>query len=434
MEIPTTYYDSHCGDDACFECKKCRPSFSSDERVMFNDANIILVGVFPIHTSSLDRKCSVPNVRGFKLAQAFTNAIQMLSEKNLTLYNNITFGGVVFDSCGDETWFLTKYHEIENCLYHYKDSNDRAVVIQPSKTVAYFNIDDFSGFNTITNTAKISLTISDTGIYFGNSAIDHYTISVSRTLKEIKWTYIYLIVSDVEILKNKADEFKMKLTEHGICLGEVIILKHNSSGDLHDKSLSALKDAEEDAGTFLLLTSEHDTKQIFTNLLNKPVPKVRLKLLIFSWHLHLLQNNLEGFIEDVIILWPKLQTSALPGVRSVGNPWYEQFQDPLTSNGSATDVLQLLDARLTLFMTQAVDNLVSSLATVHSNRCPRQQKLCRDFTDFLSLKHEVEPLLVSSVQDLQDELYINKIQFRDGELVVQKVILLFALFCILSYN
>ncbi|XP_041347351.1 G-protein coupled receptor family C group 6 member A-like [Gigantopelta aegis] len=421
VTIPTAFYNSHCGD-ACFECTVCRPSFSSDERVMFNDADLLLVGVFPIHTSTPGRKCAVPNVGGFKIAQAFTNAIQMLSQKNLTLPNNISFGGVVFDSCGDQTWFSTKHHEIENCLYHYKNSDDRAVVIQPSKTVAYFNTDAFSGFNTVSNTAKLSMTIADTGITFGNSTNDHYTDSVIRTLKEIKWTYIYFIVSDTEFLKNKADQFKMKSSEHGICIGGVITLKHNASGHLLEESMSTLNEAKEDAGTFLLLTTEHDTMQMFTNLLNKPVPKLGLKVLIFSWHLRILQtNNLENIIDEAVVIWPRPATSAGSGVPSSGNPWYEQFQNPQTNNGSTVDILQLLDSRLTLVMNKAVESLVSSLAIIYKNRCPRQGRMCKAFTDFESLKDEVRPLMLSGIKDLQDTFYINRIDFKDGELVVQKV-------------
>ncbi|XP_046340819.2 uncharacterized protein LOC124121790 [Haliotis rufescens] len=407
LSLPEMFYNSHC-HGFCSECVKCKPLITSNERVVVEEGTLYIVGVFPIHKSTSGVACADPNIPGFRAAQAFTAAVGQINSTGLTkdLPAGVSIGWVMFDSCGDTTWFERKHHEIDTCLYKYKDANEKDVIVQPARTIAYINL----GGNRNPPTSSPTAIVSNYGIGMNGEAAQYYIEAVISTLLKVKWTYVSLIHSNDDHSSNMLDLLNQKLPQTPICFDRV----YNISKAV--PASSAMRKATADTETVILLTNTTDTEIILASL--SPSGR-KYRLVMFTWNVGVLSGmNLSSVVEETLVVWPKSVTSSLDDVMDMsGNPWFEGFQGS-TNISSSSKFFAAQEMAESSLIFDAVNALARQINSAYTMLCPSRDGLCDAFADFENVKSHIQ----SQENAIRAQYEISVQRFLiDGTIVSKKI-------------
>ncbi|XP_046561110.1 uncharacterized protein LOC124270135 [Haliotis rubra] len=404
--LPEMFYNSHC-HGFCSGCDICKPIITSNERVVVQEGTLYIVGVFPIHKSTSGVACADPNIPGFRVAQAFTAAVGRINSTGLVkdLPAGVSIGWVMFDSCGDTTWFERKHHEIDTCLYKYKDANEKDVIIQPARTIAYINLDG----NRNPETSQPTAIVSNFGIGMEGQAAQYYTEAVISTLIKVKWTYVSLIHSNDDHSSNILGLLNKKLAQTSICFDRVYNITTISASE-------AMRKATAETETVILLTNTTDTEIILASM----TPSGRkYRFVMFTWNVGALSGkNLSSVVEETLTVWPKSVSSSLDGgIDMSGNPWFEGFQGS-TNISSKPEFFADQEMSESLLVFDAVGALARQINLAYTVLCPKKDGLCDAFTDFENVKSHIQ----SQKNSIRAQYEISVQRFlNDGTIVSEKI-------------
>ncbi|ESO83669.1 hypothetical protein LOTGIDRAFT_169148 [Lottia gigantea] len=398
-------FGSKC-EENCLVCSMCDAKYSSSERIIIRDADIFIVGSFPIYKSSIGNRCGSANPRGLQAARSFLSAIDSFKTRyNDTIaLQNITIGGVVFDSCPFTDSLKSRISDVESCIYNYKDASGHMVSLPPTRTTGYFNyFDDINNMAT-TSGPKITGTVSPLG--FGLDEQLNYIKSLIKVLQKVKWTYFRIIYSANKNLKSMVNEFHERIVGESLCVAEVIEIGPSVDDYLPQDTLMNTKDV----GTILFTTLD-DTVKILDSFQSFNSSSSKQKFFMFPWNVEaLIAIKYPTFLENALVIRPRTWLET-PGINDTLSddviPWIEEFQT--TSNETDKS-----NADKTVVV--GVDILMSTINAVYRELCPKQNGVCSEFSDFKALKPRLEETFSMLISGMESPFEVYDVRTVNGKL------------------
>ncbi|KAK6174872.1 hypothetical protein SNE40_013438 [Patella caerulea] len=414
--LPEVMYTSNCKEN-CLTCSVCSARYRSNEQIVIQPADIFIVGTFPIYTSTSVGTCATANPPGLQAARAFLSAIDSFKNRyNDTIsLQNITIGGVVFDSCSHFKNPDVRVTDIESCIYDYQDASGSRVNLPPVRTAAYFHFhENIDHVTTVQSNPKLSTSVSSLGLGLERHVYKHYSDALTKVLHKIKWTYFKIIHSTNTALRQLVNEFIANTDIGDLCIADVIEIGPGVDDYLPQATL-----LNKDGVGTLLFTTVDDTAKILDSIQSLNNSAIKQKLFIFPWNIQaLIDIKRPEFLENALLLRPK--NWPITVIDDTLNddviPWLPDFD----SKSNLT-----LSKEMESSVIVGVDLLLSTINAVYRELCTKQNGVCGEFSDYRDLKPRLEStfeMLLSGMEspfeihdyrmvgDLLDTVQIGKIE------------------------
>ncbi|XP_031566786.1 metabotropic glutamate receptor 3-like [Actinia tenebrosa] len=253
-----------------------------DEEVsVYQPADVILGGLFPVHSSRLGGKCGDLDMESIALIEAMIYTTDRVNRESLIPWN-LTLGYDIRDTCNlvavslkrtldflSEKKYSITDGDLERCGSNGRQSCDGKLVsvigagrneisVAVNKVLSVFEIPQI-GY------ASTSGILSDKSRFpsFSRTVVpgSHRPKVMSKVVAHFGWTYVALVTSNDPHWRSLSIKFKNLAHSKGICIGIEETLPNNSSAKEMQSIIARIK-SKEKLKIILLFTSPLDTNNI----------------------------------------------------------------------------------------------------------------------------------------------------------------------------
>ncbi|XP_022100726.1 metabotropic glutamate receptor 2-like [Acanthaster planci] len=239
---------------------------TDDDDVFFQDGDIILGGVFPLHNfHPVARQCTtVREVRALKLVEAMVYAVGRINNST-GLLPGLQLGFEIYDSCYSDIWTLKKAlnflppdqkpackgvwegseqsgNSDLTCLHQKRvagvvGSQKSASSIELALLLGLYQIPQVSYLSTLDSLSEVNYP------YFLRvvPSDKHQVNAIMDLVKYYGWTYVSLLFSDDEYGENGFYEFSRQAPSHDVCLAYTKEISTSFSNEYYDDLVAELR-------------------------------------------------------------------------------------------------------------------------------------------------------------------------------------------------
>ena len=411
----------------CPSCTTCTGHVAYDGDYRHFAGDFLVAGLFPIREKGEQVfACGSAAFNEFSdiYAAAFVFAIETAQRRSPGLLPNVTLGGIIFDTCSDNTIASRTLLNFESCLYSFEPQGNTWPVspqIVPGYIMPNFASDDY--LKTFSELGKLgiavhpngALTVNNEDVYspvrFNYSAIVHL-------LEKMDWTFVGIVTS-ADFDKYTLNGFLENTLAKNICVAYRTEISATNQNSIHD-AISTVR--QYDASAVIFFAKPDAVRDFFRALTYKPVNKV--------WVLVETRENYFDFSDispplgSIIFQKKGKQNTEFNqyyaaedrSVASTGNPWKAFFKAARDKCVSPSCTRKMASADTWMRASdiiKSVDIMLHAAHNTYTKLCPTLEGLCYSFLESGS------SLIINETNSVNFEYQDDTVQFADPNSVLE---------------